>query len=140
MHDPATLVTLGGCPLSDRAYSYSLKPSAVTFDNICKVATNPDGTTDWVGQNNLGPRSPTYSCTSKQEHLRTYVAGLPQCGTRYKSERMGFQACGMCAAYRSAGLCEGVNTWLGYVSRVQPTSSAAPPHGLVSARVLSWCL
>lgn len=59
-YDPATLVTIGGCPPSQRAHSYSPYPPTFTWDNVCNGTQN-----DWP-PSALGSASANYTCMGAQ--------------------------------------------------------------------------
>lgn len=71
-YNSATLVTLGGCPLENRVYQYTIADSSP--EAICKV--NPD---TGLMSAELGPASSTYMCKVRAVagwHVHTLV---PHC-------------------------------------------------------------
>mmetsp|Transcript_13893 Transcript_13893/g.34200 ORF Transcript_13893/g.34200 Transcript_13893/m.34200 type:complete len:631 (-) Transcript_13893:129-2021(-) len=71
--DPATLVTLGGCDLVERAYSYSPYPPDLNYDAVCG-----GGADAWANgpPQALGPRSANYSCMGGQLRSATTWLGI----------------------------------------------------------------
>jgi AGZA family xanthine/uracil permease-like MFS transporter len=68
-YNSATLVTLGGCPLQNRVYQYSI--ANTTTGAIC--ANNPD---TGLLEANLGPPSSSYMCQGKRLHNASLWLGV----------------------------------------------------------------
>jgi len=68
-YDPATLVTLGGCPRANRVYQYSV--ANATVDAVCPMDPKTNELTL-----NLGPMSPNYKCVGKRLHSANTWMGI----------------------------------------------------------------
>ncbi|KIY95064.1 putative MFS transporter, AGZA family, xanthine/uracil permease, partial [Monoraphidium neglectum] len=68
-YNSATLVTLGGCPLENRVYQYSVPDPS--YSKVC--TTDP---TTLLPKLNLGPPSDSFSCQGKRLHLPSLWLGV----------------------------------------------------------------
>eukprot|EP00197_Chlamydomonas_leiostraca_P014441 CAMPEP_0202858862 /NCGR_PEP_ID=MMETSP1391-20130828/1213_1 /ASSEMBLY_ACC=CAM_ASM_000867 /TAXON_ID=1034604 /ORGANISM="Chlamydomonas leiostraca, Strain SAG 11-49" /LENGTH=583 /DNA_ID=CAMNT_0049537827 /DNA_START=90 /DNA_END=1841 /DNA_ORIENTATION=+ len=74
--DPATLVTLGGCPINERAEMYALTPEQVP--GVCACTIYNGTAVPTAASPVLGPKSSSYMCTGKRMQSATTWLGI--CG------------------------------------------------------------